>query len=59
MMRIRRPSQERGDVFRSLAGSARRAIIILDDLIVKGLRHANGSAAEVWVVVLIVIYRST
>lgn len=46
------PFQERGHVLGYLAGSGWGAILILNDLIVQRLRHGNGAAGEVRVVVL-------
>jgi hypothetical protein len=46
------PLQEGGDVLGQLTGSSWSSVGVLHGLVVEGLSHANGTAGEVWVVVL-------
>jgi len=52
MFRTGSPGQEGANILSQLRLSSRGAVIILDDLIVDGSTHADGSSREVWVEVL-------
>jgi len=51
MLRLSSPPEEGADILGALAGSGRRTIFILQDLVVEGLGHADGATREVGVVV--------